>query len=206
MKSKFEDFLEKLNIEDSLKSSIKDGFNSILESLASTSSSTGYNTITITDSSGSIQLVPDPSGYNGGHNTVDDEELEANEGEDHPFEFKLPSLVGQNESDVQDIKDKFKSFLNKLHSMGDKKNLTEAIMEAIDILFEDLSTSGYGMGMISYDFDGGDGAADVNNHHHGAGAKHSHLKNKKLIGANKRIKEAKNFKFVLNTLANKYSK
>ena len=74
MKSKFEAFLEKLNIEDNLKSSIKEGFNSIIESMSSTSSSTGYNAIRTTDSTGSIQYIPDPSGYNGGHTTVFDED------------------------------------------------------------------------------------------------------------------------------------
>lgn len=138
MKSKFEVFLEKLNLEDNLQSSIKDGYNLLFE-VSSTGSSSGYNMVGRADPTGSITYTPDPSGYNGGHATVfnEEEEFDGNEGADDPFEFKLPGLVGQAESDVQDIKDRFKSFLTKLHGMGDqgdKKNLTESIMTAINTL------------------------------------------------------------------------
>lgn len=136
MATKFETFLEKLNIPDELKASINDGYKLLFEDLSSTSSSTGYNLVRSADGVPG-HFEPDPTGYNGGHATVfqsdEDEELDGNEGEDREFKFALPGFVGQEENDVEEIKEKFKAFLNKLHGMKGSQ-LTEAVMSAIDTI------------------------------------------------------------------------
>ena len=134
MNDKFELFLEKIKIPVDLKSSVLDGYKLLFESLTSTASATAHNILIRDSSTGSVHVGKDPSGYNGGHNVVNLDELDdANEGEDRKFHFKLPGLIGEKEHDVQDIKNKFRSFLNKMH--GANSPLTESIMKVIDILY-----------------------------------------------------------------------
>lgn len=141
MNSQFNKFLENLNLEENLKISIQDGFSVLFEELCGTSSATSYyipSSGSDPDGSGSGgPPQPHPGGYNGGHATVfkDEEDFDANEGEENPFQFVLPKFVGKAETDVQDIKDKFKSFLNKLQGKS-TDSLTEAIMSAIDVIFK----------------------------------------------------------------------
>lgn len=91
------------------------------------------------------------------------------------------------------MSNKFNAFLNKLDI---EEKLKDSIKNAHAIIFEDLCSSGHGMGMIAYDdgpdwFEDGDYfPADINDtkhSNHGHGAKHSHLSSKSVkagAGAN----------------------